>query len=194
MSRIYLVGDASYSFEKTQEALTEDITVFQLRLKKLSYDRLIEEAYRYQKVCRSRGILFVINDYLDVAIEIDADGLHIGQDDVAIKEARARFEKMIGVSARSVAEAKAAFEGGADYIGVGALFPTQTKAGAKVIGVEGLREIRERVKGEIVAIGGINAQNYHLALEAGADMVAISSAILGAASPREVIKSIKGGK
>ena len=194
MSQIYLVGDTKYSFETTQKALTDDIAIFQLRLKDHPYEQLVEEAYRYREICQERGITFVINDYLEVALEVDADGLHIGQDDIALAKAKESFSKMIGVSARSVEEAQKAFEGGAHYIGVGAIFPTQTKANAKAIGVEGLREIRQSVGGMIVAIGGINAQNYRLALEAGADMVAISSAILGADSPREIIQTIKGGK
>jgi thiamine-phosphate pyrophosphorylase len=192
MAKIYLVGDKRYSFEKIVSALGEDVDYFQLRLKDVSDEEFLAEAIKYKEICKKRGIKFIINDRVDIAIEVDADGLHIGQDDLSLKEAKSRFkDKIIGVSCRSVDEALKAQVDGADYIGVGAIYETMTKDRAKVISLKGLKEIRDAVDIEIVAIGGIDSSNFKAVYESGADRLAVSSSILSDDNPLKIAKILR---
>jgi len=193
MAKIYLVGDEKYTFEQTKRALTEDVAYFQLRLKRASDSDFLEEARAYHDICKERGITFIINDRLHIAKTIDADGLHIGQDDLSYSFCREHLpDKIIGLSVHNLEEAKQAFMMGVDYIGIGAMYATQTKSDARVIGLEGLREVVPFATCDIVAIGGIDTTNYQAVYDAGADMLAVSSAVLGSENPAEVLKILRG--
>lgn len=136
------------------------------------------------------GGTFIVNDRCDVAVAVGADGVHLGQDDMPLADARGIVGPgtLIGISTHNLDQAIAAERGGADYIGFGPVFPTATKAHPDpVVGVEGLREVRGRVRIPIVAIGGINAANVHDVVAAGAGCCAVVSAVLAAPDPSTAI-------
>ncbi len=146
----------------------------------------------------ARGIPLIINDRLDVALAVGADGVHLGQSDMPLAMARAIVGDtlLIGISAESVADAVAAEEGGADYLGVSPVFATPTKSDtAPALGLEGLRAIRRAVRIPLVGIGGLDRGNAAAVIEAGADGVAVVSAIVAAADPaqaaRELVQEIR---
>lgn len=193
MSKIYLIGDEKYSFEQTCKALTSDVSMFQLRLKNASDAFFMEQAVAYKEVCKARGIKFIINDNLAIAKFVDADGLHIGQDDLAFSFCKEQFpNKIIGLSVGNMAEAREAFAMGVDYIGLGAMFDTQTKNNAKVIGLEALKEISQIANCDVVAIGGIDSENFQEVYDTGADSLAVCSAVLESEDPEEIVKLLKG--
>jgi thiamine-phosphate diphosphorylase len=192
MAKIYLIGDEKYDFEQTKKALTEDVGMFQLRLKNLSEDLFYEEAIKYQALCRKRGITFIINDHLHIAKAVNADGLHIGQDDLSFAFCKERFDGIIGLTVGDIEEAKEAFSLGVDYIGLGAMYETKTKKNATVIGLNPLREIKKIANCDIVAIGGIDTTNFQEVYDAGADMLAVSAAALGSENPAESLKILRG--
>lgn len=169
-------------------------SVIQLRDKMQSRNNLLPLARDLNKLCAEYGVLFIINDYLDIALAVDADGLHLGQDDLPVSEARRLLpiDKIIGCSTTSVDQAEKAQAEGADYVAVGAIYPTVSKTStttpAKVVGLEMIREIRKAVSIPIVAIGGINAENISDVKNAGADAVAVISAILRAESPEKATR------
>lgn len=198
MAVYFVVGsqDCEYSAEKTisiaREAARGHVGMIQFRDKgsKLTSAEYRQLAKQLQDVCREHDVLFFINDDVKLAIELQADGIHVGQDDMPLEEVRRLVgeEMYIGISAGTAEEAIAAQNGGADYIGVGAMYATASKADAgEPIGPAGLREIRKAVGNRfpIVGIGGINAANARPVLDAGADGVAVISAISKAASPGE---------
>ncbi len=139
---------------------------------------------------RERGVLFFVNDRVDVAYVVDADGVHIGQDDMNISDARSLLgpDKIIGVSAETVQEAVEAEQSGADYLGVGAVYTTLSKPDAGYTGLSGLREIVQAVRIPVVAIGGITAANAAEPLAAGACGVAVVSAVMSAQSPQQAVR------
>ncbi len=193
MAKIYLIGDAKYDFQSTQKALTEDVAMFQLRLKETSDEEFLEQARQYQLLCKERGIKFIINDRLYIAKILNADGLHIGQDDLSYAFCKEQLpDKTIGLTVGTIQEAKHAFMMGVDYIGLGAMYATSTKKNARVIGIEPLKEIKKLATCAIVAIGGIDGENFQAVYEAGADMLAVSSAVLGANDPAKVVKILRG--
>ena len=136
--------------------------------------------------------MLIVNDRIDVALAIGADGVHIGRDDMPLKIARNILgNKIIGVSASNVHEAKKAEEEGADYLGVGSIFPTSTKGDIKVIGLSMLKDIRKIVNIPIVAIGGINEKNVGEVIEAGADSAAVVSAIANSDESTQIVKNLR---
>ena len=122
----------------------------------------------------------IVNDYADIAIAVNADGVHLGQDDLPLKEARKILgkEKIIGISTHSIEQAIEAEQGGASYIGFGPIFHTKTKDAGEPKGIEILREVKRHIKIPVIAIGGISAENLESVIDAGADAVAVSSAII----------------
>jgi len=193
MPKVYLIGDEKYDFTQTCKALTEDVEMFQLRLKDISDEEFYKQALRYQEVCQKRGITFIINDRLHIAKSVNADGLHIGQNDLSFAFCKEQFpDKIIGLTVGNEKEAKEAFLWGADYIGLGAMYETKTKKNASVIGVEPLKEIAKIATCDIVAIGGIDITNYQAVYDAGADMLAVSGAVLGNDNPVEIVKILRG--
>jgi len=157
--------------------------VVQLRMKDTDGGRMLDEAKRIQKVAEECGKFFIVNDRVDIAILSGADGVHLGQSDIPMKEARrlAGDDMIIGISVTTAEEAVRAVEDGADYLGVGSIFNTRTKADAKQgVGLDAIVSVKEAVDGAvpIVAIGGINRGNILEVFRAGADGAAVVSAIM----------------
>jgi len=164
----------------------------QLRDKLLSKKELLPIAQQLKNLCAEHNVLFIVNDYLDIALAADADGLHLGQNDLPTKVARKLLpiDKILGCSTTTVEQAITAESDGADYIAVGSIYPTTSKETAKVIGLNRLRQIRQAVTLPLVAIGGITEDNAAEVIAAGASSVAVISAILQAGSPEEAARQI----
>lgn len=166
-----------------EKALQAGITMFQLREKgeeALTGGALVEFAKSCQKLCRQFNVPFIVNDHVDLALEIGADGVHVGQDDMDLTQIRTLFpEKWIGVSVHSMEEMDSAVAGGADYVGIGPIFETTSKLDAKdAAGVTFLTQAREAYPSyPIVAIGGITTKDVPAVRVAGADGIAVISAI-----------------
>lgn len=167
-------------------ALDAGVRLFQLRVKTAEARTFYDLAAGLCPVIHKRGGIFMVNDRVDIANAIGADGVHLGQDDLPLADARAILGsgKLIGISTHNPAQAIEAEAGGADYIGCGPVFPTATKEHPDpVVGLEGLRQARARVRLPIVAIGGITARNAGDVRAAGADGLAVVSAVLAAPDP-----------
>ena len=182
--RLYAVTDRSWLGDKkladqVKECLEGGVTFLQLREQKLDEEAFYEEALEIKKLCKEKGVPFIINDNVDVALRCDADGVHVGQSDMEAQDVRAKLgaDKIIGVSARTVEQAVKAEKMGADYLGVGAVFSTSTKLDAREVSWETLKEICETVSIPVVAIGGITADNLSQLAGTGVDGVAVVSAI-----------------
>lgn len=139
---------------------------------------------------KQAGVSFVVNDRLDLALAVEADGLHLGQDDLPASVARRLLPSsmFLGVSTHSLAEARQAEQDRADYVAVGSIYPTATKPEFQLVGLDLLRAVRPQVKVPLVGIGGITADNAARVIEAGADGVAVISAVCGARDPAEVTR------
>lgn len=165
--------------EMAAAALDSGIRWLQYRDKDSSRRCIYMEALRLRELTRAAGAVFVVNDYADIAVAVDADGAHLGQDDLPLTEARKIMgSKIIGISTHTLAEAQEAEKGGADYVGFGPVFYTTTKDAGLPTGPEALRDIKRHLKCPVVAIGGITSGNILGVIEAGADAVAVASAIL----------------
>jgi thiamine-phosphate pyrophosphorylase len=171
----------SLSFEEMSlKAMQAGVKWVQYRDKERSRSDMYEESIRLTDMAKKFGAVLIINDHPDIALAADADGVHLGQDDLPAKEARKIMGKsrIIGVSTHTIEQARDADRDGADYIGFGPVFHTATKDAGSPKGIEMLREIKRQVRIPVVAIGGITTENIGPVLEAGADAVAVSSAIL----------------
>ena len=178
--------------ELAGELISGGAGIIQLRDKVLQRKELLEIAGELREICSSNGVLFIVNDYLDIALASDADGLHLGQNDLPAGAAR-RFlpiDKIIGVSVKTPEQAIAACKAGVDYIGVGAIYPTSSKEETTVISTDGLDRIRQSVNIPIMAIGGIDRDNAARTISCGADAVAVISAVMDSESPRESTRQI----
>ncbi len=159
-------------------ALRAGITFVQYRQKEGTKREIYEEAAKLRKLTRHFNATLIINDHADIALAVDADGVHLGQDDLPLAEARKIMgEKIVGISTHDLVQARDATKGGADYIGFGPVFETKTKDAGKPRGLDNLRLIKQNVSVPVIAIGGINTGNIGAVLRAGADAVAVSSAI-----------------
>lgn len=181
---LYAVTDRTWLGKESLEnqvelALNSGVTFLQLREKDLDFDEFVEQAKRLKIIANKADIPFVINDNIDVAIASDADGVHLGQDDIPADKAREILgkDKIIGISVQTVEDALLAQKKGADYLGVGAVFSTSTKLDASDVSFETLREICIAVSIPVVAIGGINKDNILQLKGSGIDGVAVVSAI-----------------
>jgi len=181
---LYAVTDRSWLGEQTlamrvEETLIGGTTFVQLREKNLDYALFLEEAKEMKALCGKYHVPFVINDNVEIAIESDADGVHIGQSDKKISDVRAALgeDKIIGVSAQTVEQAILAQQEGADYLGVGAVFSTSTKIDADSVSFQTLKSICEAVNIPVIAIGGINENNILELSGTGIDGVAVISAL-----------------
>lgn len=165
--------------DKVALALQGGATFVQIREKDLDETSFSDEAIQLQKLCASYQVPFVINDNVPLAVQLNCDGVHVGQSDMEASDVRALIgpDKILGVSANSVATAKKAEAAGADYIGVGAVFPTNSKEDAEAISHETLKEICRAVHIPVVAIGGITAKNLIELKDSGIDGIAVISAI-----------------
>ncbi len=181
---LYAVTDRSWLGEETlysqvEKSLKGGATFMQLREKDLDEERFYQEAVELKELCARYHVPFVINDNVDIALRMDADGVHVGQSDMEAGDVRAKLgpDKIIGVSCKTVEEALRAQAHGADYLGVGAVFPTGTKADASEVSFETLRKICQAVEIPVVAIGGVNAQNTPRLKDSGIVGIAVVSAI-----------------
>ena len=189
--RLYAVTDRAWAadgdsfFRQVAAAVAGGADIVQLREKHLDPQAFLTEAKRFVALCREQGALSIINDSAEIAAQAGADGVHVGQSDLRGRDIRALIgpDRILGISAGTVAEAKAAQEAGADYIGVGAVFGTSTKKDARNLTVEALRDIVRAVSIPVVAIGGINAGNIAQLKGSNVDGVAVISAIFGAEDP-----------
>jgi thiamine-phosphate pyrophosphorylase len=178
--------------EAAAAAIRGGARVIQLRDKKGSRRSFFQTALELQKLCRENNVLFIVNDSLEAALAVNADGLNVGRDDLPVAEARRLLpiDKIVGASARTVEEAKAARVAGADYLGVGSVYPTGTKADIEVVGLKRIKEIKRSVELPIVAIGGINKDNISDVMKAGADAAAVIGAVMGAADVEKATRQL----
>lgn len=184
---LYAVTDRAWTgkqslYEQVEEALKGGITCLQLREKNLSDEEFLKEAIQIKTLCNKYKVPFFINDNVEVAIKCGADGIHVGQDDMAAGRVRELVgdKMMIGVSAHSVKEAVEAVKNGADCLGVGAIFSTSTKKDASVLDLSVVSDICKAVSVPVVAIGGIKKDNISKLKGTGVDGVALVSAIFAA--------------
>lgn len=175
--RHWLNGETLYS--QVEKVLKGGATFIQLREKNLDEEHFLEEAKEIQKLCREYHVPFVINDNVEIAAAIDADGVHVGQSDMEAGDVRAKLgpDKIIGVSAQTVEQAIEAEKRGADYLGVGAVFQTGSKDDAIEVGKETLKAICKAVSIPVIAIGGIGAHNVGELAESGICGIAVISAL-----------------
>lgn len=194
---IYLVTDEGCLqgralLDCVREALDGGVTLVQYRAKTASSAEMYAEALQLKALCDSFKVPLIINDRLDIAMAVGAAGVHLGQDDLPCAAARKILgeDYIIGVSAHNPAEAKAALQSGADYLGCGAVFGTATKADVKKLGTEGLAAICKAKGLPVVGIGGVTADNYREVRAAGADGAAIVSGILAQPDIRTTVEAI----
>lgn len=184
---LYLVTDRDLLGNKNlaqtiEGAIQGGVTIVQVREKHLSTLNFFQEALTIKEITQKHNVPFIINDRADIALAVDADGLHIGQEDMPLVVARKIVgpNKIIGVSVTTLEEALLAEKDGADYLGIGAIFPTRTKGDAKYVSLAELKEIKSKISIPIVAIGGINENNITSVMATGVDGAAIVSAIIAA--------------
>jgi len=192
---LYFITDSRLTrksvIEDVKSAIESGVKVIQYREKEASAGSMVKEALEIKKLCMQNKVLFLINDRIDIALAVDADGVHLGQDDIPCSYARKLLgrKKIIGISASSAEEALQNEKAGADYTGIGPIYGTTTKKDAKApIGLEPIRQLQGRLKIPFVTIGGINEANIDEVLGAGARNVAIISAIVAKGSVSERIK------
>jgi thiamine-phosphate diphosphorylase len=165
--------------------------VVQLREKSLPPADLHPIALALRRRCRDMGCLFIVNDRVDLALAVEADGVHLGQEDLPASTARRllRAGMILGVSTHDEAQARRARDDGADYVAVGSMFPTASKTGFQLVGPALLRRVRPAIAVPLVAIGGITVDNVGEVMEAGADAVAVISAVCAAPDPAVATRS-----
>jgi len=196
---LYIITDQRISHGKShlevaEAAIVGGATIIQFRDKEMGDSEAIVVCREIHKLTREKGIPFIVNDRVKVAKAVDAEGVHLGQEDAPLNFARKVLgkEKIIGISVETIEETLKAAEEGADYLGVGPIYPTATKPDAgSALGISRLKEIRESVNIPIVAIGGINENNLEEVLKAGADGVAVISAVVGAPDITKACRKLK---
>ncbi len=195
---LYGVTDRHWLEDRTlpavvRESLEGGVTMVQLREKQLDDVQFLEEAVKLRQLCREFRVPFLINDRVDICLAVGADGVHVGQSDMEAGDVRAKLgpDKIIGVTAKTVAQAVLAEQRGANYLGVGAVFPTGTKSDTSVIDHQTLREICTAVSIPVVAIGGIGMENAALLRGSGIRGIAVVSAIYGQKDVRRAAAALK---
>ncbi|MBQ5534538.1 MAG: thiamine phosphate synthase [Lachnospiraceae bacterium] len=179
--------------EVVKESLDGGVTFVQLREKELDDETFLKEAKELQTLCGEYHVPFVINDNVDIAMKINADGVHVGQSDMEAGDVRSKLgpDKIIGVSAATVEQAMLAEKRGADYLGVGAVFPTGSKDDAVDVSHETLKAICEAVSIPVIAIGGISKKNIHELSGSGICGVAVISAIYAAGDIKKAAQELR---
>ena len=197
ISGLYVILDRQFLAGRNELDIAGQIIeggarVIQLRDKQSKKGEMLLIAEKLRDLCSQAGVLFIINDYLDLAMAVDADGLHIGQEDLPLPVVRRELpiDKIVGCSVTTLVQATKAQNEGADYIAVGSIFPTTTKREATVVGVNILKELKRIVSIPLVAIGGINQNNVGEVVAAGADAVAVISAVLGEKDVRGAVRKL----
>lgn len=182
--KLYLITDRRASglshIQVVKKAINAGIRIIQLREKDMPKKELYKEALSIRALTLKHRVIFIINDYPDIALVVNADGVHLGQEDLSIREARKLLgkNKIIGISTHSLRQAIDAQSSGADYIGFGPIFTTSTKNAGRPRGTKSLIEIKRHVKIPVVAIGGITLENVSDVLQSGVDAIAVASGIL----------------
>ena len=194
---LYAVTDRAWLGDKTlswqvEESLKGGATMIQLREKHLDHEHFLKEAKEIKELCRKYQVPFLINDDVDLAVEVDADGVHVGQHDMEAGEVRKKIgpNHILGVSAQTVEQALLAQQAGADYLGVGAVFPTGTKDDADAVSIQTLGEICRAVNIPVVAIGGITREDIPSLKASGLSGIALSGGILKAENPVREMETI----
>src|SRR4030043_671081 len=197
ISGLYVILDRQFlagrdELEIATQIIEGGAKAIQLRDKQSKKREMLLVARKLQKLCSQAGVLFVINDYLDLAMAVDADGLHIGQEDLPLPGVRRQLpiDKIVGCSVTTLSQATKAQNDGADYIAVGSVFPTTKKKQAAVVGVGMLKEVKRTESTPLVAIGGINQNNVGEIVAAGADAVAVISAVLGEKDVKAAVQTL----
>lgn len=189
--RAWLNGETLY--EQVEKALKGGATFVQLREKKLDEESFLQEAIEIKGLCKKYNVPFVINDNVDIALKMDADGVHVGQSDMEAGDVRKKIgnDKIIGVSAQTVEQAIKARERGADYLGVGAVFPTGSKDDAEDVSYDTLKAICQAVDIPVIAIGGITKDNVKELSGSGICGIAVISAIFAQKNIEEATAELK---
>lgn len=195
---LYLVTDRDLLGNKdlavtVEEAIKGGVTLVQIREKNVSTLEFFQLALEIKEITKKHGVPFIVNDRIDIALAVDADGVHIGQEDMPLTVARKMVgpAKIIGVSVSTLEQALAAQREGADYLGIGAVFPTTTKGDANSVSLKDLQEIKAGITIPIVAIGGINKNNIHNVMETRVDGAAVVSAIIACSDPYEAALDLR---
>ncbi len=191
--RLYVITDGRLMEETkgAKLALEGGATTIQLRMKNASTRKMVEKGKKIRKLTEDYEALYIVNDRIDVALATDADGVHLGQEDMPLSLARRIVgERIIGISASTVDEAIDAEKNGADYIGAGSVYPTNSKKNAVIIGIEGRREIGRVSSIPVVAIGGITAEKVNEVLGAGAAGIAVISYVMAFSEPEKRMKEL----
>ncbi|MCQ2406250.1 MAG: thiamine phosphate synthase [Oscillospiraceae bacterium] len=195
---VYAVTDRAWTgkmtlLEQVEAALKNGATCVQLRVREFPEEAILQEAIEMAKLCKSYNVPFIVNDNVDIAIKSGADGVHVGQDDMAAMDVRAKVgpDMIIGVSAHTVEEALDAVKNGADYLGIGAVFNTTTKTDVSTMSSELLKQITEASRVPTCGIGGISKNNISLLQGSGLDGVAVVSAIFAREDPGAATKELK---
>lgn len=202
-SPLYVILDRSVARGRDLPSLLDAVLaggcrLVQLREKTMPLVELAPLAKRLLGRCRAAGALFIVNDRADVALAIGADGVHVGQDDLPAREVRRllRPGMILGISTHDADQAHRALADGVDYIAVGSIFPTGTKPGFQLVGPDLIRRLRPEIPAPLVGIGGITSENVDVVMAAGADGVAVISAVCGADDPeagtRQLLRRIAG--
>ncbi len=196
--RLYVILDMSVVHDPPAETVTQLVdggaTLIQLRCKLDDTRHFYEHAVAVRLSIQNPDVRLIINDRVDIAMAIDADGVHLGAEDLSVRDARRLMgpDKIIGASANTIDEAMAAQSQGASYLGVGTVFPTRSKSNIKsIIGIEGLKEIIARVSIPVVAIGGISASSIPDIFSAGASGIAVISAVFGDNAPQSRVRELR---
>jgi thiamine-phosphate pyrophosphorylase len=194
-NKLYVITESGISKgrsneEIVKEAIAGGAEIIQLREKDLDKNKIKNEAIRLLKICRENNVLFIVNDYVDVALEIGADGVHLGQTDMSISEARkvCRNKLIIGLSTHSVEQAIKADKEDVDYITIGPIYKTRAKD--FTVGTEIIKEVVSKVEKPVIAIGGINKNNIDEVLKQGIKSVAVISAVVSAENVKEAAKKL----
>ncbi len=195
---LYFITDSSkYTEEeflyRVEEALNGGVTLMQLREKEKSTREYIELASKVHNISKKYNVPLIIDDRVDVALAIDAEGVHVGASDMPVATARKLMgsEKIVGATAKTVPWAKEVYEQGADYLGVGAIFPTTTKVKTVLTSVDTLRDICNAVPIPVNAIGGLNKENIHVLKGVPIAGICVVSAIMKADSPQQAALELK---
>ena len=194
-NKLYVITESTISKgrnneEIVREAIKGGAEIIQLREKDLDKNKIKNEAIRLLKICRENNVLFIVNDYVDVALEIGADGVHLGQTDMSISEAReiCGNKLIIGLSTHSVEQAIKADKEDVDYITIGPIYKTRAKD--FTVGTEIIKEVVSKVEKPVIAIGGINKNNIDEVLKQGIKSVAVISAVVSAENVKEAAKKL----
>ena len=196
--KLYVITGENYHrgrelLDVMEAAIRGGADIVQLRDKDAAPAELLEKARALRELTRRLGVLFIVNDHPGIALESDADGVHLGQDDLPIEDARRMLgpERIVGISTHSIAQARAAEKAGADYIGVGPVFPTGTKPGRAAVTTAYVAEAAAEIRIPFFAIGGIHPGNADEVLAAGAKRLCTVSAVVGSPDPAAVCRDLR---